>query len=189
MLWPVLLHSCWEDGRMINYSNIPLSFNPLSTLIFSRVQKSMKKSLWGALTLSLFCCGISCLPGGTLVWTFWIRICNDTEQSREDTAITEERTTDWGEDRAVQTHPLGSNDEPQNETPSSTKRGYMEDAFCFPKLSKFVTSVYHLHPSSINKHVVCGAFPGPPTPFFHWQQRECIQLFRESTVFCRTIFF
>lgn len=39
-LRPILPHSCWEDGRMINYSNIPLSIVPPSTLVFPSFQKS-----------------------------------------------------------------------------------------------------------------------------------------------------
>ena len=59
----------------------------------------------------------------------------------------------------------------------------MQDAFCLAGSSKFVTSVYHLHPSRVNKHVICAAFPGPPTHPFHWQHTERIKPSGQSIAF------
>lgn len=174
-LRPFLLHSCWEDGEMINSSNIPRSSVPPpslpSSLIFHTSSEKQGKSQRGA--LSVLCCRVSRPPRGLLVWTFKIRICNDTEQSSEDAVITEQRTSDQGEEGPDQTHPLGSDDEPQTETSKLIHKARLHvRRLLSHTLSKFVTSVYHLHPSGVNKHVICAAFPGPPTHPFHWQYRE-----------------
>jgi len=74
----VLLHSCWEDGRMINYSTFLSSYAPFP-LSCSSVFRNAGEVSAGYLH-SLFCNGVSRPPQGLLVWTLWIRICNDTEQ-------------------------------------------------------------------------------------------------------------
>lgn len=147
------------------------SLPPSSSTLF---RKAGEVSAGRALSLSL--CSVVesvVLLRGRLVWTFKIRICNDTEQSREDAVITEQRTSDQGEEGPDQTHPLGSKDEPQTETSKLIHKAWLRvRRLLSHTLSKFVTSVYHLHPSSVNKHVICAAFPGPPTHPFHWQYRE-----------------
>lgn len=77
---------------------------------------------------------------------------------------------------------------------SSTKHGCSHKAWMYRrcvlshKLSKFVTSVYHSHPHSVNKHVICAAFPRPPTHPFHWQHGGRIKPLGHSTVFLNAAF-
>lgn len=126
--------------------------------------------------VSPLCCRVSRLPQGLLVWTFKIRICNDMEQSKKDALITEQRTSDWGKEGPDQTDSFGSNDEPQTETSKLIHKAWLHvRRLLSHTVFKFVTSVYHLHPSSVNKHVICAAFSGPPTHPFHWPYRGRIK--------------
>ena len=121
---------------MIIYSNIPLpplppfppSSSPVFFFFFFFFQKC-RRTLSGAPSPSLSLCLSLSLslsrrsvvesavpPRGPPVWTFRIRICNDTQQGKDDAAITEWRTSDRGEEGPDQTRPSGSNDESQGET-------------------------------------------------------------------------
>lgn len=142
---------------------VPLSLYSPSLPHLPPVFQKSRGSLSGC-PVSLLCCRVSRPPQGLLVWTFKIRICNDTEQSREDAVITEQRTSDRGKEGPDQTDSLGSNDEPQTETSKLFHKAWLHvRRLLSHTLFKFVTSVYHLHPSSVNKHIICAAFPGPPT--------------------------
>ena len=112
----VLLHSCWEDGEddqpLKHSSHCLCSPPPSPSPSYSSVCREAGEVSAGRPSLSQFCCGTSRPPLGLLIWTFRIRICNDTEQSKKTQPITEWRTSDQSEEGPDQTRPLWRNDEP-----------------------------------------------------------------------------
>ena len=125
----------WEYDHLLKHSSP--SSPAFSTLVFPSfffffrnagelsagrpLSRSLSVSLSLHLSLSLSLSLLSVVesavpPWGPPVWTFRIRICNDTQQSKDDAAITEWRTSDRGEEGPDQTRPSGSNDESQGET-------------------------------------------------------------------------
>lgn len=168
-LRPILPHSCWEDGQLLKpFLLLQSPSPPIPTSSFPVFRKSEHQR--GA---HILC---SAVEPAVLLGDFLFELLESefvTIWSREDAAITEQRTSDRGDEGPDQTRTSGSDAESQSETSNLIREAWPHvRRLLSRKLSKFVTSVYHLHPSSVNKHVICAAFPGPPTHLFHRQQRK-----------------
>lgn len=171
----------WSTSQ--TFLSCPLSSPPPSPPSTPPVFEKSRENLSRGPCLSL---SLSALEAAVLLWDCLFELSKSefvTVRSKEDAALTERRTSDYGEEGPDQTHPWGSNDEPLSETTNLIHKAWVHVRCPLShKLSNFVTSVYYLHPSRVNKHVICAAFPGTPTHHLHWQHTQRIKPLGQSNV-------